>query len=83
MYIRTIGIAVLAVSGLVAGLPAQSKTFPVSELKPGMSQSEVRAKLGEPAYTEETADFVYWFYQTQKYVYFDRKSGKVRGWLGW
>jgi hypothetical protein len=36
MYIRTIGIAVLVVSGLVAGLPAQSKTFPVSELKPGM-----------------------------------------------
>ena len=32
MYIRTIGIAVLAVSGLVAGLPAQSKTFPVSEI---------------------------------------------------
>ena len=36
MYIRTIGIAILVVSGLVAGLPAQSKTFPVSELKPGM-----------------------------------------------
>ena len=36
MYIRTIGVAVLVVSGLVAGLPAQSKTFPVSELKPGM-----------------------------------------------
>src|SRR5262245_3164913 len=36
MYIRTIGITVLVVSGLVAGLPAQSKTFPVSELKPGM-----------------------------------------------
>jgi hypothetical protein len=36
MHIRTIGIAILAVSGLVAGLPAQSKTFPVSELKPGM-----------------------------------------------
>ncbi len=36
MYIRTIGVAVLIVSGLVAGLPAQSKTFPVSELKPGM-----------------------------------------------
>jgi hypothetical protein len=54
-----------------------------SELKPGMSQPEVRAKLGEPAYTEDTADFVYWFYEAQKYVYFDRKSGKVRGWLGW
>jgi hypothetical protein len=36
MYIRTIGLAVLVVSGLVAGLPAQSKTFPVSELRPGM-----------------------------------------------
>jgi SpoIVB peptidase S55 len=36
MYIRTIGVLLLVVSGLVAGLPAQSKTFPVSELKPGM-----------------------------------------------
>jgi len=36
MYIRTIGVLILVVSGLVAGLPAQSKTFPVSELKPGM-----------------------------------------------
>jgi hypothetical protein len=52
-------------------------------LKPGMSQPQVRAKLGEPAYTEETADFVYWFYNAQKYVYFDRKTGEVRGWLGW
>jgi len=36
MNIRTIGVLLLVVSGLVAGLPAQSKTFPVSELKPGM-----------------------------------------------
>jgi len=36
MYIRTIGVLLLVVSGLVAGLPAQSKTIPVSELKPGM-----------------------------------------------
>ena len=36
MHIRTIGVLLLVVSGLVAGLPAQSKTFPVSELKPGM-----------------------------------------------
>jgi hypothetical protein len=36
MYIRTIAALLLVVSGLVAGLPAQSKTFPVSELKPGM-----------------------------------------------
>jgi hypothetical protein len=36
MYIRTIAVLLLVVSGLVAGLPAQSKTFPVSELKPGM-----------------------------------------------
>jgi hypothetical protein len=36
MHIRTIGVAVLVLTGLVAGLPAQSKTFPVSELKPGM-----------------------------------------------
>jgi hypothetical protein len=36
MYIRTIGVVVLAVSALVPGLPAQSKTFPISELKPGM-----------------------------------------------
>ena len=36
MYMRTIGVALLVLSGLVAGLPAQSKTFPVTELKPGM-----------------------------------------------
>jgi hypothetical protein len=36
MNIRTIAVLLLVVSGLVAGLPAQSKTFPVSELKPGM-----------------------------------------------
>ena len=36
MYMRTIAVLLLVVSGLVAGLPAQSKTFPVSELKPGM-----------------------------------------------
>jgi len=36
MNMRTIGVLLLVVSGLVAGLPAQSKTFPVSELKPGM-----------------------------------------------
>jgi hypothetical protein len=36
MYNRTIGVAVLVLSGLVAGLPAQSKTYPVGELKPGM-----------------------------------------------
>src|SRR5262245_48646980 len=36
MNMRTIGVALLVLSGLVAGLPAQSKTFPVTELKPGM-----------------------------------------------
>jgi hypothetical protein len=36
MSIRAIAVLILVVSGLVAGLPAQSKTFPVSELKPGM-----------------------------------------------
>jgi hypothetical protein len=36
MHIRTIGVAIFILSGVVAGLPAQSKTFPVSELKPGM-----------------------------------------------
>jgi len=36
MNIRTFGVALLVLSGLVAGLPAQSKTFPVNELKPGM-----------------------------------------------
>ena len=36
MYIRAIAVLLLVVSGLIAGLPAQSKTFPVSELKPGM-----------------------------------------------
>ena len=36
MYIRTIGVVVAVLSAVVVGLPAQSKTFPVSELKPGM-----------------------------------------------
>jgi outer membrane murein-binding lipoprotein Lpp len=52
-------------------------------LNTGMSPGEVRAQLGEPAYREETPDFVYWFYAAQQYVYFDRLTGKVQGWLGW
>ena len=36
MHIRTIGVAILVLSGLVAGLPAQTKTFPIGEIKPGM-----------------------------------------------
>jgi hypothetical protein len=36
MHIRLFALSTLVVSGLVAGLPAQTKTFPVSELKAGM-----------------------------------------------
>jgi len=36
MHTRMLAVIVLVVSGLVAGLPAQTKTFPVSELKVGM-----------------------------------------------
>jgi len=36
MHTRTIGVAVLLLSGLIAALPAQTKTFPVGEIKPGM-----------------------------------------------
>src|SRR5687767_9466351 len=37
MFIRNIAFAAAVLAaGLVAGLPAQTKTFPVSELKPGM-----------------------------------------------
>ena len=49
MYIRTIGVLLLVVSGLVAGLPAQSKTFPVSELKPGMVATGRTVFRGRPA----------------------------------
>jgi outer membrane murein-binding lipoprotein Lpp len=52
-------------------------------LKPGMSPGEVRAQLGAPASQEETPDFVYWLYGAQQYVYFDRLTGKLQGWLGW
>jgi hypothetical protein len=36
MHTRTIGVAVLLLSGLIAALPAQTRTFPISEIKPGM-----------------------------------------------
>ena len=36
MHIRLIGLAVLLVSAMIAGLPAQTATFPVSEVKAGM-----------------------------------------------
>jgi hypothetical protein len=36
MSIRTLAIVAIALTGLVAWLPAQTMTFPVNELKPGM-----------------------------------------------
>ena len=55
------------------------------KLQPGLSQAEVRDLLGEPSSVDDAPDFVYWQYGTAKYtayVYFDKATGQVRGWLG-
>ena len=54
-------------------------------LQPGMSQAEVRGLLGAPVSVDDTSDFIYWYYGTTKdtrYIYFDRGTGRVSGWLG-
>jgi hypothetical protein len=54
-------------------------------LQAGISQAEVHNLLGEPVSVDDTPDFVYWQYGTEKYtsyVYFDKDTGRLRGWLG-
>jgi hypothetical protein len=48
----------------------------------GMSQSEVRALLGEPVSIEDTAEFVFWNYGPEAYVVFEQGAGHVHGWVG-
>jgi hypothetical protein len=55
---------------------------PRPSLHLGMSQSEVRALLGEPVSIEDTAEFVFWNYGPEAYVVFERGAGHVHGWVG-
>jgi hypothetical protein len=54
-------------------------------LQLGMTQTEVRDLLGEPASVEAIAGFVFWHYGTEEHeqdVLFAQGTGQVQGWLG-
>jgi hypothetical protein len=55
------------------------------ELRPGMTQDEVRRLLGEPISIEPMGAYVFWHYSpmsTQQYVIFEHLSGRVVSWRG-
>jgi chromosome segregation ATPase len=52
-------------------------------LERGMSEAEVRARLGPPIETKETAEVIFWIYDEGQHVSFDRATGQVRGWVWW
>jgi hypothetical protein len=54
-------------------------------LRLGMTQEEVQRLFGDPISTESSGDYIFWQYSkesNQKYVVFEKASGRVSGWLG-
>jgi hypothetical protein len=51
-------------------------------LHPGLTQAEVRARLGAPVRVEATPQFVFWYYADEAYVVFEQGTGRVHGWVG-
>jgi hypothetical protein len=55
------------------------------QLRLGMTQEEVQRLFGDPISTESSGDYIFWQYSpesNQKYVVFEKASGRVSGWLG-
>jgi septal ring factor EnvC (AmiA/AmiB activator) len=56
-----------------------------NHLSLGMTQDDVRLKLGAPLSIEHVGAFVFWHYSAvsnQQYVIFEQVSGQVSGWRG-
>jgi hypothetical protein len=55
------------------------------QLRLGMTQEEVQRLFGDPISIESSGDNIFWQYSpetNQKYVVFEKASGRVSGWLG-
>ena len=55
------------------------------QLSLGMTQDEVRRRLGDPLSIEPVGAYVFWHYspiRNQQYVIFEQMSGQVSGWRG-
>ena len=56
-----------------------------NHLSLGMTQDDVRHKLGAPLSIEHVGSYVFWHYSplsNQQYVIFEQMSGQVSGWRG-
>jgi SmpA / OmlA family len=55
------------------------------QLRLGMTQEEVQRLFGDPVSTESSGEHIFWQYSqesNQRYVVFEKASGRVSGWLG-
>ncbi|HSF31252.1 MAG TPA: hypothetical protein VLK82_12390 [Candidatus Tectomicrobia bacterium] len=51
----------------------------------GMTQEDVRGRLGDPISIEDVGSYIFWQYSwlsNEKYVVFEKDSGQVSGWRG-
>jgi septal ring factor EnvC (AmiA/AmiB activator) len=68
-----------------ASPPAGNAHQGKNHLSLGMTQEDVRLKLGAPLSVEHVGAFVFWHYSpvsNQQYVIFEQMSGQVSGWRG-
>jgi SmpA / OmlA family len=65
--------------------PSNASKQDQKQLRLGMTQEEVQRLFGDPISTESSGNYIFWQYSpesNQKYVVFEKASGRVSGWLG-
>jgi hypothetical protein len=64
----------------------ESRSAPeAKQISLGMAPEDVRRALGDPIRTEASEAYIFWYYSrvnNQKYVIFEKSTGRVSGWWG-